>query len=87
MICFKSSQLKLSSLFTEIKSSDRNTPFTPSTDRIFLISSLLVLLISVISIGPIKDTFFPGMNFNEFGFGVVCVWTNMIMNISIRLDF
>ena len=64
IICFKSSQLKESSLFTEIKSSDKNIPLTPSMERIFLINSLFVLLISVISIGPIKDTFFPGMNFN-----------------------
>ena len=26
-----------------------------------------------ISIGPTEDTLLPGKNFNEFGFGVICV--------------
>ena len=77
IICFKSSHSNSSCLFTEIKSLERKTPFTPSIDRIFLIRSLLVLLIYVISIGPIKDTLFPGMNFSEFGLGVISVCTNI----------
>ena len=31
---------------------------------------LLVLFLSSISYGPTSETFFPGKNFKEFGFGV-----------------
>ena len=73
IICFKSSHSNSSCLFTEIKSLERKTPFTPSIDRIFLIRSLLVLLISVISIGPImfddvsKVQIEKGISYDYFG--------------------
>ena len=65
-------------LIAEIKSPERKTPLTPSIERIFLINSLLVSVISIISTGPINDTFFPGRNFNEFGLGVASVCTNIL---------
>ena len=52
-------------------------PSTPFIDNIFLISSFEVWVLSVNSTGPDNDTFSPGRNFNEFGFGVFKVYTNM----------
>ena len=50
--------------------SETNIPNTPFIDKIFLISSFEVSFLSVNSFGPDNETFFPGKNFSEFGFGV-----------------
>ena len=49
----------------------------PSTENIFLQVHYSIGLF-VISLEPINDTFFPGINFKEFGFGVICVCTNIL---------
>ena len=72
-MCLISSQLISSDLFTEIKSSVKKIPSTPFTESKFFINSLLILSFFVISRLPILETFFPGKNFKEFGFGVTSV--------------
>ena len=69
-------------LLTDKKSSERKIPFTPFIDKIFLISSLEVCFFSVNSTGPSNETFSPGKNFSEFGFGVFKVCTNISMYID-----
>ena len=46
-------------------------------DNKFLTSVFWVTSLLVISYGPLLDTFFPGRNLSELGFGVTSVWTNM----------
>ena len=41
-------------------------------------NELIRNILSIISLGISLDTFFPGKNFNEFGFGVISVCTNII---------
>ena len=72
-ICFMSSHLIASALFTEIKSSPKKIPSTPLTDSIFLTKSFWIPSFFVISQGPLFETFLPGKNFKEFGFGVTSV--------------
>ena len=78
IICLRSSHSILFSLLTDKKSSDRKIPVTPFIDKIFLINSLSVLFLSVISVGVSLDTVLPGKNFKEFGFGVISVCTSII---------
>ena len=69
-ICLISSQLMLSFLLIEIKSSPKNILSTPSIERIFLNKIFPVSFLFEYSTDPIAETFLPGMNFKEFGFGV-----------------
>ena len=57
----------------DIKSSPKKIPSTPLTERIFLIKSFLTPSFFTISYGPLLDTFLPGKNFSELGFGVISV--------------
>ena len=51
----------------------------PSKDKIlFAKETLIFLSFFKNSIGPISETFLPGKNFKEFGFGVFWVWINII---------
>jgi hypothetical protein len=55
------------------KSDPKNTPVTPLIDKRFLTKSLSISSFFVISKDPLFETFLPGKNFSEFGFGVVSV--------------
>jgi len=60
------------------KSLLKKIPSIPFIDIKFLINSFLTSSFLVISNDPPLDTTFPGKNFNEFGLGVISVWTNII---------
>mgnify|MGYP001338456169 CR=1 FL=1 len=47
-------------------------------DNKFLTSAFWVSFLLVISYGPLLDTFFPGRNLSELGFGVTSVCMNII---------
>ena len=68
-----SSQIMSSSLLMDKKSAPKNTPITPLIDKRFLTNSLSVSSFLVTSNEPLLDTFFPGKNLREFGFGVTSV--------------
>ena len=64
----------VSTIFSQISN------FTPDfnalnyrLDKIFLTKLLLILFFLVISNEPLFDTFLPGKNLSEFGFGVISV--------------
>ena len=52
-----------SSLFTDKKSSPKKIPVTPLIERIFLIKSLLISSLLVISIDPLFETRFTWNKF------------------------
>ena len=72
-MCLISSQITSSFLLIDKKSAPRNTPVTPLIDKRFLTNSLFVSSFFVISKEPILDTFYPGKNLRELGFGVTSV--------------
>ena len=66
-------------LLTDKKSSYKKIPLTPFKDKISFASSFDVSFLSKISIGPILETFLPGKNFKELGFGVFSTCTNIMV--------
>ena len=65
-------------IYRETKSDPKNILSTPLIDKMFFTRILLKLSFFEISKEPAFETFLPGKNFSESGFGVFCVCTNIL---------